>query len=120
MDQDVARVKNATGLTLLCVDLPEKINRAMIEFGINLFAYRVCDGGRWKGAKMLPRRRLHFAFVGTTEGGGGTGSRVGEFLYAEEEGEVEIRTWDARNERFYSSSSERRNGDQHLTAKEEE
>ena len=53
MDQDVARVKNATGLTLLCVDLPEKINRAMIEFGINLFAYRVCDGGRWKGAKML-------------------------------------------------------------------
>ena len=120
MDQDVARVKNATGLTLLCVDLPEKINRAMIEFGINLFAHRVCDGGRWKGAKMLPRRRLHFAFVGTTEGGGGTGSRVGEFLYAEEEGEVEIRTWDARNERFYSSSSERRNGDQHLTAKEEE
>jgi hypothetical protein len=52
-------------------------------------------------------------------GGGGNGSRVGEFLYAEEEGEVEIRTWDARNERFYSSSSERRNGDQHLTAKEE-
>ena len=119
MDQDLARVKNATGLTLLCVDLPKKINHA-IEFGINLFAYRVCDGGRWKGAKMLPRRRLHFAFVGTTTGGGGgNGSRVGEFLYAEEEGEVEIRTWDARNERFYSSSSERRNGDQHLTAKEE-
>ena len=118
MDQDLARVKNATGLTLLCVDLPEKINRA-IEFGINVFAHRVCDGGRWKGAKMLPRRRLHFAFVGTT-GGGGTGSRVGEFLYAEEEGEVEIRTWDARNERFYSSSSERRNGGQQQTAKEEE
>ena len=118
MDQDLARVKNATGLTLLCVDLPAKINHA-IEFGINLFAYRVCDGGRWKGAKMLPRRRLHFAFVGTT-GGGGTGSRVGEFLYAEEEGEVEIWTWDARNERFYSSSSERRNGGQQQTAKEEE
>ena len=118
MDQDLARVKNATGLTLLCVDLPKKINHA-IEFGINLFAYRVCDG-EMERRKMLPRRRLHFAFVGTTEGGGGTGSRVGEFLYAEEEGEVEIRTWDARNERFYSSSSERRNGGQQQTAKEEE
>ena len=60
MDQDLARVKNATGLTLLCVDLPKKINHA-IEFGINLFAYRVCDGGRWKGAKNAPEEAVTFS-----------------------------------------------------------
>ena len=46
-------------------------------------------------------RRVHLAFVGGGGGGGG-GARVGEFVLAEKDGEVETRTWDEKNERFYN------------------
>ena len=98
MDQDTSRRKNATGLTYLCLNVPpsdEKNNNKScrgIEFGINLNCFQT--GEKFKGVKMLPGKgRLHFTFTGTrtTEN---SGARVGEFLCARKEGEVEIRRWD--------------------------
>ena len=117
MDEDTSRRKNATGLTYLCLNVPtttttttttassssESTNKSYrgIEFGINLNCFQT--GEKFKGVKMLPGKgRLHFTFTGTrtTEN---SGARVGEFLCARKEGEVEIRRWDEKDERLRSS-----------------
>ena len=87
--------KTRKGATLVCQ------NRALpsgAEFGVNLKSFRVPrEVETFRGVEMLPAGRVHLAFVG-----GGGGARVGEFVLAEKDGEVETRTWDEKNERFYN------------------
>lgn len=126
MDQDTSRRKNATGLTYLCLNVPsssssdekKKSNNRGIEFGINLNCFQT--GEKFKGVKMLPGKgRLHFTFTGTGTTGN-SGARVGEFLCAREEGEVEIRRWDEKDERLRSSVVSRGGGGGALSRNGEE
>ena len=97
--QQQTTTRKKKGATLVCQ------NRALpsgAEFGVNLKSFRVPrEVETFRGVQKLPLRRVHLAFVGGGGGGGG-GARVGEFVLAEKDGEVETRTWDEKNERFYN------------------